>query len=155
MLTFFIEHFFEMGKKSKQLSTARQSLLYLKQAWYLSKLLEDTDKQGALDWQQKIREEEELVKRLAAQEESAPVIPKRNSAFIQNGDAIQHVKGNAIHLSNLNTTNNMKLQSKLKRNQSNREVKVEIHDEQIRGGHNDNRRKTISFQAEIDSISEL
>lgn len=159
ILLFFIDHFTEMAKKSVKLATTRQSLFYLKQAWYLSKILEDTDgcSPDAIDWQTRIRVEEEAVKKIAANERAAPLIPKRNSFHFHNGDTVQQLKANRIHLSNLNKSYNNGLQSdaKIKRTQSNRKVVVDVHENASFPENSDvtksDRRKTITFNADVQS----
>lgn len=164
ILLFFIEHFAEMAKRSLKLATTRQSLFYLKQAWYLAKILEDTDgcSPDAMDWQSRIRSEEAKVKKIAANETSVPLTPKRNLAFpFPSADAIQQVKSNHIHLSNLNRSYNNGLQSerKITRTPSSRKVVVDVHENSSRSengfqmnspGKSD-RRKTITFSSDVQT----
>lgn len=158
---FFMDHFLEMAKRSLKLATTKQSLFYLRHTWYLSRILQDTDGCGpdAIEYQEKIRKEEEAVKRIAANEVSVPLIPKRNSFHINGSDSVQQVRGNSIYSSNVSRTFESGFQSevtirKMKKHYSKRKVISEVH-EMPNGVENGNdRRKTISFSADIHRISD-
>lgn len=97
-----------MAKKSRRLASQRQALFYLKQAYYLGKILEDFGLQAdAVDLLEMVTKEEELSKKISVSEsfEFPPSTPKRNSAQFT-WDLTQQVKGNSINLSNLNKAYN-------------------------------------------------
>lgn len=157
ILMFFMDHFIEMAKKSLKLATSKQSLFYLRHAWYLSKLLEDTDGcyPDAVEYQARIRTEEDAVKRISASEVLAPVTPKRNPSYVlTNGaETTQQVRVNA------NKTFDSGLQAevvhrKLKKQYANsRKVVSEIHQTPKSADSNFNDRpKTISFNADVHTF---
>ncbi|CAG9761007.1 unnamed protein product [Ceutorhynchus assimilis] len=49
LLKFFINNFIEIAQTSMRISTKKQTLFYLKQAWYLTKILEEENKLFAAD----------------------------------------------------------------------------------------------------------
>lgn len=150
-----------MARKSLKLATSKQGLFYLRNAWYLSRLLEETDGcyPDAMEYQDRIKKEEEAAKRMAANEVSAPIIPKRNSFHINGNDAVQQVRGNSVHLSNLSRAYENGFQNdvprrKLKKHYNSRKVTSEIY-ETTNGVENVNdRRKTISFSADVHTIGD-
>lgn len=144
-----------MARKSVKLATSKQGLFYLRHAWYLSRLLEDTDGcyPDAMDYQEKIKKEEEAVKRIVVTEVSVPIIPKRNSLHINGTEAVQQIRGN----SNLNRNFENGFQSdvihrKPKKHFNSRRVASEIQ-ETCKNGDN-GRRKTITFSADVHTISD-
>ncbi|EFA09940.2 hypothetical protein TcasGA2_TC012093 [Tribolium castaneum] len=104
ILMFFIRHFIEMARKSRRLASQRQALFYLKQAYYLGKILEDFGLQAdARELLEQVTKEEETSKKISVSEsfEFPPSTPKRNSAQFS-WEMTQQVKGNNINLNNLN-----------------------------------------------------
>lgn len=151
-----------MARKSLKLATSKQGLFFLRHAWYLSKLLEETDGcyPDAMEYQDKIRKEEEAAKRLAANEVSIPITPKRNSFYINgSSDPVQQVRGNSVHLANLSRTYDNGFQTevpirKLKKHYSSRKVVSESQNTQSNGENANERRKTITFSADVHMISD-
>lgn len=115
ILNFFINHFIEVAKKCRKLSTKKQSLFYLKQASYLSTILNNTGlKEDALELLEIIKNEEENTNKISSREsyiipkepiDTAPSTPKRNSAQFSY-DITQQVKNNNINLNNLHKAYN-------------------------------------------------
>lgn len=123
----FADHFVKIAEKSMKYHGAMtQALFYLKQAWYLTKVMEDPivgSEMYARDLQDKIHELEVLCKESTAEESFTPTTPARNSITL-----IQHqvVKGVTVDLNNVTlnfgkgyqTTqhNNVKQKNKLRIN---------------------------------------
>lgn len=153
-----MDHFIEMARKSLKLATSKQSLFYLRHAWYLSRILEDTDGcyPDAMEYQEKIRTEEDAAKRIAANEVSIPITPKRNS-FHSTSEPVQQVRGNSVHLSNLSRTYDNGFQSeisyrKLKKHYSNRKVASEVPDIPVNLDNGNDRRRTITFNVDVHTF---
>lgn len=147
-----------MADKSLKLATTNQSLLYLKQAWYLTKLLEDTSsfRPDTQEYQQKIRDLEDTVRRKAALGTSAPIVPKRSSFHYIGGEAVQQVKRNQVHLQNLTRSYNSGLnsdpvQKKIKQVQSNRKVVVDVHEDTKSPTKSGEKRRTIVFNPDVQT----
>uniref|UniRef100_A0A1Y1M6Y2 Mab-21-like HhH/H2TH-like domain-containing protein n=2 Tax=Photinus pyralis TaxID=7054 RepID=A0A1Y1M6Y2_PHOPY len=85
LLEFFIHVFRKISEKSSKIASTHQTQLYLKQAWCLTKVLEDIDKEGALTLQERIRAEEEKFLRRKTAETHNPGIPKRNTILNSKG----------------------------------------------------------------------
>jgi hypothetical protein len=109
MLIFFIKHFLEMARKSRKLATQKHALFYLKQSYYLARLLEACGLQAdAKEWYGVITKEEDTSKKISVTEsfDLPPSTPKRNSAQFNNWELTQQVMGKNINLNNLNTSYN-------------------------------------------------
>ncbi|KAF2879126.1 hypothetical protein ILUMI_27033, partial [Ignelater luminosus] len=102
LLTFFIQHFLQIGKRSLKVASTSQTLFYLKQAWYLTKLLEDIEleKETARYYQRIIKEEEERCQIKQVKEPKVHFTPKRNSSLF--ASEILQVKGRQINIERLN-----------------------------------------------------
>lgn len=155
-----MDHFIEMARKSLKLATSKQALFYLRHAWYLSRLLEDTDGcyPDAMEYQERIRAEEDAAKRIAANEVSVPITPKRNSFHI-NSDPVQQVRGNSVHLSNLSRAYDNGFQTevsyrKLKKHHSSRKVVSEVHETSNGIENGNDRRRTITFSADVHMFND-
>lgn len=82
ILKFFIEHFIAVAKTSLKISTTKQTRFYSKQAWYLSKLLEDdrSSEEEAESYQREIQAIElQCGQQALLEPQAAPDIPKRGS----------------------------------------------------------------------------
>ncbi|KAI4461451.1 cell fate determining protein mab21-related [Holotrichia oblita] len=101
-MKFFADHFVKIAEKSMKYHGAMtQALFYLKQAWYLTKVMEDPivgSEMYARDLQTKIHELEVLCKESTTEECFTPTTPARNSIT-----QIQHqvVKGVTVDLNNV------------------------------------------------------
>ncbi|KAJ8918593.1 hypothetical protein NQ315_013098 [Exocentrus adspersus] len=114
ILQLFISQFIDIAKKSARVSTKEQTLFYLKQAWYLTNILEDTAAAFAVEvceYRDVIAKEEEACKKMAVKEISdlPPSTPMRNSVQFD-FSLQQQVKGNLVNLNNLNATFNNGIQ---------------------------------------------
>ncbi|XP_018562280.1 uncharacterized protein LOC108904279 [Anoplophora glabripennis] len=110
ILQLFINSFIDIAKTSLRISNKDQTLFYLKQAWYLTKILEDTASGFAVEvreYKETIAREEEACKKMAAKEISdiPPNTPMRNSVQFD-FTFQQQVKNNLVNLNNLNSTFN-------------------------------------------------
>lgn len=109
ILTFFIHHFIEMARTSRRLSGQRQTLLFLKQAFYLAKILEKLNlKSDAAELLRTIEDEEIITQEQSMneyKEDGPPKTPQRNSLQF-NWDVTQQVKGININLNNINKSYN-------------------------------------------------
>ncbi|KAF2884517.1 hypothetical protein ILUMI_21662 [Ignelater luminosus] len=151
LLTFFIQHFLKIAKKSLKISSTKQTLFYLKQSFYLTKLLEDIEieKENAKKFQMQIKEEEQNCLKKQVTEPKVPLTPKRNPSFYAN--EILQVKGKEINMMNLNKSynsnaienqpkpstpevnNNMKSRQNLSNaNEMKKIVHVEVYEEKIK-----------------------
>lgn len=149
---FFMDHFIEIARKSLKLATSKQGLFYLRQAWYLSRLLEETDGcyPDAMEYQERIRKEEDAAKRIAANEVSVPITPKRNSFHVNGGDPM---RGNTIGRTFDNGLQPEVSFRRLKKHHTSRKVISEIQETPRMENGND-RRKTITFSADVHLFSE-
>lgn len=145
-----MKHFIEIARKSLKLASSKQSLFYLRHAWYLSRLLEETDGcyPDAMEFQEKIKKEEEAAKRIAANEVSVPIIPKRNSFHINGSDAVQHVHIRTYESSFQSEV----MRKKVKKHYNTRKVNSEIHETSNGVENVSDRRKTITFSADVHTI---
>lgn len=108
ILAFFIKIFLDIAKKSYVLATKEQALFYLKQAYYLTRILEEespafTDE--AKEWYQLINVEESKIKRKslrsASISDSKPPTPVKNPVVQFQFDISPHAKTGSIKLNNL------------------------------------------------------
>ncbi|KAJ8984938.1 hypothetical protein NQ317_012188 [Molorchus minor] len=110
LLELFINDFIDIAKKSCRIGTKDQTLFYLKQAWYLTRILEDTASAFIVEgrkFKEIIAREEETCKKMAVKELShvPPTTPVRNSAQFE-FTLHQQVKSNVVNLNNLHTAFN-------------------------------------------------
>lgn len=94
--------FLDLSEDSARMVTPIQAMFYLKQAWYLTKVMALSCPAFITDveeYEETIRKAEETYKKLIAKEftENAPATPIRNSIM----DFNQQVKANVINLTNL------------------------------------------------------
>ncbi|GJQ71592.1 hypothetical protein Trydic_g11295 [Trypoxylus dichotomus] len=105
-MKFFAEHFIAIADKSmKYYGAMTQALFYLKQAWYLTKVMEDPIVGAELyarDLQSKIYTLETLCRESANDETFTPTTPARNSSIMQ----IHHQVVNGVTVDLNNVTQN-------------------------------------------------
>lgn len=105
LLLFFIEHLLDVSITSRKLSAIKQAIFYLKHTWYLTKLLEQSaSKADAINYQSIIKSEEEICKRLSANELTVPMTPKRNSSMSFPKELL--IRNATINQQNLSTSYN-------------------------------------------------
>lgn len=132
LLEFFIKIFIQISKRSYKISSTSQTELYLKQTWYLTKLLEDINKLSAIEYQKDIKKVEEKCQKKKAMEPNNPDVPKRNTFT---GVKKLEVKGKEINITNLSKSYNDPTRYKTKKKCPLKEelrqecIKVDIHNE--------------------------
>lgn len=104
ILDVFIDNFIKMGQVAYRISTKEQALFYLKQAWYLTRILERTSpsfRPDVMEYREQIQEQETIVKKQAAIKGDSPTnspalppeTPARNSVQFDFNIPAQPSKG--------------------------------------------------------------
>ncbi|KAG5900491.1 hypothetical protein JTB14_010902 [Gonioctena quinquepunctata] len=110
ILVQFIEIFIDLARDSSRLATKDQTLFFLKQAYYLTRILENTSIELAGDVREYLKtikaQEEDCKKRIASNEDVPPMTPVRNSIHFDNAIS-QQLRNNLVNLNNLNMSFNM------------------------------------------------
>ncbi|KAF5273838.1 hypothetical protein FQA39_LY00953 [Lamprigera yunnana] len=148
LLNFFVQHFIKIAKRSTKIGSTHQSLFYLKQAWYLTRLLEETDIENCRLFQNQIREHEEVCQRKKVTEATVPITPKRNT--FNAGDVLQ-VKGKNINIANLSKSYNDSISARHTETEENKvansrlqNVTADVHPQA-----KDHNRKDVVIQADL------
>ncbi|XP_074041255.1 uncharacterized protein [Leptinotarsa decemlineata] len=147
ILTQFVDIFIEIAKDSAKIGSQTQTRFFLKQAYYLTRIIENTSAEFISDARDTLELiaslEKDCNKRIATDDNVPPMTPARNS--VQIDSSISHqLRNNTINLNNLNMSYNM-TGTPLKESQSFHMKKKPPHINRVKSVDPSTTRKSVSF----------